>query len=77
MLSAAAAIGPNERLIILYQTELDADSQNNIALTNIAGATQWFDADINTPRQTILRSPDEWHGRHAGPRGCPHVHDGH
>ena len=56
MLSAAGAIGPNERLIIRYQTELDSDSQNNITLTNIAAATQWFDADINTPRQTYTRS---------------------
>jgi uncharacterized repeat protein (TIGR01451 family) len=56
MLSAAAAIGPNERLIITYQTELDSDSQNNLTLTNIAGTTQWFDADINTPRQTYARS---------------------
>ncbi len=56
MLTAAAAIGPNERLIITYQTELDWDSQNNATLTNVAGAIQWFDADSTTPRQTYTRS---------------------
>jgi uncharacterized repeat protein (TIGR01451 family) len=71
MLSAAAAIGPNERLIIVYQTELDGDSQNNISLTNIAGATQWFDADINTPRQTYTRSLTD------GTVGTPDHEDAH
>jgi len=45
MLSAAAAIGPNERLVITYQTELDDDTENNVTLTNVAAATQWFSGD--------------------------------
>ena len=49
MLSAAAAIGPSERLIITYRTQLDSDSQNNATLTNVAGATQWFNGDSSIP----------------------------
>ena len=55
-LSSTAVIGPNERLIVVYQTELDTDSQNNQTLTNIAAATEWFDADINSQRQTYTRT---------------------
>jgi len=42
---SAAAIGPTQRLIVTYQTQLDANSQNGAKLTNIAGAVQWFNAD--------------------------------
>ena len=45
MLSAAAAIGPTERLIINYRTQLDADSQDGATLTNVVGATQWYNGD--------------------------------
>src|SRR5438034_1969526 len=41
LLSAAAAIGPTQRLIVTYQTQLDANTQNGATLTNVAGATQW------------------------------------
>src|SRR5712671_4267764 len=44
MLSAAAVMGPTQRLIVTYQTQLDANTQNGAQLTNIAGAIQWFDA---------------------------------
>jgi len=49
MLTAAGVIGPNERLIVRYRTELDADTQNGATLTNVAGAIQWFNGDINNP----------------------------
>src|SRR5262249_41966770 len=49
MITAAATIGQNQRLIINYQTQLDANSQNGATLTNIAGATQWFDGDPTNP----------------------------
>src|SRR6185312_57017 len=39
LLSAAAVIGPTQQLIITYQTRLDANTQNGITLTNVAGAT--------------------------------------
>src|SRR5262250_2873600 len=42
MLSAAAVIGPSQRLIVTYQAQLDANSQKGATLTNVAGATQWY-----------------------------------
>src|SRR6516162_8682488 len=57
MLTAAATIGPNQRLIITYQTQLDANSQNGATLTNIAGAVQWFNADNSvSTRQAFNRT---------------------
>jgi len=53
ILSAAGSIGPDERLIVKYRTQLDADTQSGVALTNIAGAVQWFNGPIGNPsRQT-------------------------
>jgi hypothetical protein len=55
--TAAAAIGPDERLVVTYRTKLDADTQDGIALTNVAGATQWFnDDDTNPERITYTRA---------------------
>jgi uncharacterized repeat protein (TIGR01451 family) len=42
LLSAAAVISPTQRLIVTYQTQLDANTQKGITLTNVAGATQWY-----------------------------------
>ena len=42
VLTAAGAIGPGERLIVEYETALDANTENGLALTNVAGATEWF-----------------------------------
>jgi uncharacterized repeat protein (TIGR01451 family) len=57
LLSAAAVVGPDQRLIITYQAQLDADSQNAVALTNIAGATQWFSAAATSPtRRAFTRT---------------------
>jgi uncharacterized repeat protein (TIGR01451 family)/fimbrial isopeptide formation D2 family protein len=53
MLSAAAVIGPTQRLIVTYQTQLDANTQKGITLTNVAGATQWYNGpSSNTGRQS-------------------------
>jgi uncharacterized repeat protein (TIGR01451 family) len=41
-LSAAAAIGVDERLLIQYRAQVDADAQNGTLLTNVAGATRWL-----------------------------------
>ncbi len=49
MLSAAGAIGPDQRLIVTYQARLDPDSQDGAALTNVAGATEWFSTDGTDP----------------------------
>lgn len=45
MLSAAAAIPKDYRLVITYGAYLDDDTPNATALTNIAGVTQWFSGD--------------------------------
>src|SRR5215831_14863393 len=57
MLSAAATISQNQRLIINYQTQLDANTQNGATLTNIAGATQWFDGSSTTPSRKTFTGP--------------------
>jgi len=57
MLTAAATISPTQRLIITYRTQLDANSQNGVQLTNIAGAVQWFNAGSSvSTRQTFTRT---------------------
>ena len=45
MQTAAARVGSGERLIVRYRTRLDANTQNGVALTNVAGAIQWFNGD--------------------------------
>jgi len=57
MLTAAATISQNQRLIINYQTQLDANSQNGATLTNVAGAIQWFDADPSNPTRKTFTGP--------------------
>jgi uncharacterized repeat protein (TIGR01451 family) len=53
LLSAAAVISPTQRLIITYQTQLDANTHNGVTLTNVAGATQWYTGPASdTSRQT-------------------------
>ena len=53
MLSAAAVIGPTQRLIATYQTQLDANTQNGTTLTNVAGTTLWYNGPSNdTGRQS-------------------------
>ncbi len=47
-LTAASVIGVDERLMITYRTQLDTDSQDGVTLTNVAGATQWYNADGST-----------------------------
>jgi uncharacterized repeat protein (TIGR01451 family)/fimbrial isopeptide formation D2 family protein len=57
MLNAAGVIGPSQRLIVSYQTQLDANSQNGAPLTNVAGAVQWYSgASSNTSRQSFARA---------------------
>ena len=46
--STAAVIGVDERLMIAYRTRLDADTQDGVTLTNVAGATEWFNQDGST-----------------------------
>ena len=56
LLDAAGPIGPNEHLVVGYQAELEADTQNGVSLTNVAGATEWFNGDSTIPdRQPYTR----------------------
>jgi uncharacterized repeat protein (TIGR01451 family) len=57
MLTPAGTIGATERLIVSYRTQLDADSQDGASLTNVVGATQWFNGDdANTERVAFVRT---------------------
>jgi len=57
MLTPAAVIGPDERLIVTYRSQLDVDSQDGAALVNVAGATEWFDGETGSPgRVTFTRT---------------------
>ena len=49
MLTPASAIDTDQRLIVTYGTQLDAGSQDGVTLTNVAGATQWFDDESANP----------------------------
>src|SRR5688572_24240969 len=51
-LTAAAVIGADERLLIAYRTQLDPDSQGGATLTNVAGATQWYDGPATNPTRS-------------------------
>ena len=52
MLTPAAAIDTDQRLIITYRTQLDADTQDGAVLTNVAGAVEWFDDLPSNPDRT-------------------------
>src|SRR5499433_164431 len=51
MLSAAAVIGPTQRLIVTYQTQLDANTQDGATLTNVAGTTLWYNGPSSDTRR--------------------------
>ncbi|HET8945628.1 MAG TPA: SdrD B-like domain-containing protein [Candidatus Polarisedimenticolia bacterium] len=56
MQTAQARIGPTERLIIQYRTQLDANTQDGVALTNVAGAIQWFNGDSSNPNRVATNN---------------------
>jgi uncharacterized repeat protein (TIGR01451 family) len=53
MLTAAGRIGPNERLIVRYRTQLDVNTQDGVTLTNVAGAVQWFNGASSNPARVV------------------------
>ncbi|MBD3868291.1 MAG: DUF11 domain-containing protein [Acidobacteria bacterium] len=53
MLTPAGVIGPDERLVLRYRTQLDSDTRNGIALTNVAGAIRWFNGDNTNPQRQV------------------------
>jgi large repetitive protein len=56
MVTPAARIGPTERLIVRYRTRLDANTQNGVALTNVAGAIQWFNGASSNPQRVATNA---------------------
>jgi large repetitive protein len=52
--TAASVIGADERLLIAYRTQLDSDSQGGAVLTNVAGATQWYDGPAANPTRSAF-----------------------
>ncbi|HJR69997.1 MAG TPA: THxN family PEP-CTERM protein, partial [Gammaproteobacteria bacterium] len=51
-LTTASVIGVGERLIVAYRTQLDSGTQYGAPLTNVAGATQWYNAAAWHPLRT-------------------------
>jgi large repetitive protein len=51
--TAAAVIGVGQRLRIAYRTQLDAGTQYSANLTNVAGATQWYNAAATNPGRSV------------------------
>jgi len=52
-LTAASVIGVSERLVIAYRTQLDSGTEFGITLTNVAGATEWFNDDDTNPSRIV------------------------
>ena len=48
-LTPASVIGVGERLVIAYRAQLDSDFRYGSSLTNVAGATQWYNAAATNP----------------------------
>lgn len=56
LLDAAGPIAPGQHLVLDYRTKLDANSQNGVTLTNVAGATRWYnDRSSNPARVEVTR----------------------
>jgi uncharacterized repeat protein (TIGR01451 family)/fimbrial isopeptide formation D2 family protein len=49
LLDAAGPVAPGQHLVVEYRTKLDANSQNGETLTNVAGATRWYNDDSGNP----------------------------
>ncbi len=47
--SATAALGPEQILVVSYEAQLDQDTPTDANLTNFAAATQWFSAEDTSP----------------------------
>ena len=49
MQTSDTTISVDQRLIVTYEAQVDAGSLENTALTNVAGATEWFGLDPSDP----------------------------
>lgn len=57
LLDAAGPVAPGQHLVVEYRTKLDANSQNGVTLTNVAGATRWYnDNSTNSSRVEVNRA---------------------
>ena len=57
LISPAGVIGPGERLVVSYRTQIDTDTQDGASLTNVAGAVEWSNgAPGNQNRSVYTRS---------------------
>jgi uncharacterized repeat protein (TIGR01451 family) len=56
LLTARGTVSPTQRLIVHYRTALDANTQNGVALTNVAGAVQWFNGDSSNPNRVATNN---------------------
>lgn len=54
LLDAAGPIAPGQHLVVAYRTKLDANSQNGATLTNVAGATRWYNDDSGNPERVEI-----------------------
>ncbi len=54
LLTPAAVVAATQRAIVTYSIGLDSNTQDAVALTNVAGATQWFSA-TGADRRTYTR----------------------
>ena len=72
-LTPASVIGVGERLVIAYRAQLDSDFRYGSALTNVAGATQWYNAAATNPgRSAYTRTLTDGTVGASGPRGRAH-----
>ena len=57
MASPISVIGADQRLVVVYETQLDGGTPGGASLTNVAAAIEWFDdAASNANRSSYTRS---------------------
>ena len=52
-LADSIKVGPSQRLILDYQARLDVGTPPGLSFTNVAGATQWFNAPAGTAGRRV------------------------
>lgn len=57
LLDGAGAIGANEHLLVTYRARLDANTDNGMSLTNVAGAVQWFNGSSTNADRVGFNRP--------------------
>jgi uncharacterized repeat protein (TIGR01451 family) len=57
LLDGAGPIGPDQHLLVTYRARLDADTDNGVTLTNVAGAVQWFNGNSTNADRVGFNRP--------------------